>query len=176
MNQFAAAVAEASGQDTARCYQCGKCSAGCPVSKWYEWPNHAIVRKLQYGEKEALLNSHALWLCVGCETCGVRCPNSINISKLMGAMRHMAAAEGIKPAEPAVMAFHQSFTGSVASHGRVHEATMLATYKLKTRDFFTDLAEGLKLFLKGKIPLKPSNVKAKAEIGRIFAKTSQRRG
>ena len=171
MNSFASEITEKSGQDLSRCYQCGKCSSGCPVVNWFEWPNHGIIRSIQLGEKEALLNSHALWLCVACETCGTRCPNDIHISKLMDAMRQMALAEGIKPAEPAVMAFHNSFVGSVEKFGRVHELSMLVNYKLKTRDFFTDVGAGMKLFMKGKIPLKPSHVKDKASVKNLFSQS-----
>ena len=169
MNAFAAEVSRISGEKPAACYQCGKCSSGCPAMKWFEWSNHGVVRKIVLGQEDDLLNSHAIWMCIACETCGTRCPNNIYISRLMDAMRQMALKKGIKPAEPAVTAFHGSFVGSVEKYGRVHELSMLVNYKLKTRDFFTDVGAGIKLFLKGKIPLAPSKVKAKGEIDRIFA-------
>jgi heterodisulfide reductase subunit C len=166
---FSSVITEMSGQPISRCYQCAKCSAGCPVSKWYEWSNHGIIRKIQLGAREELLNSHALWLCVGCETCGERCPNSINIARLMDAMRQVARSEKVAPAEPAVGAFHSSFLASVQRFGRVHELTMLMEYKVKTRDFFTDVGAGLILFFKGKIPIMPTSIKEKKGLGRIFA-------
>jgi heterodisulfide reductase subunit C len=167
-NDFATTVAEMSGQPLSRCYQCAKCSAGCPVMKWYEWSNHGIVRKIQLGAKDELLSSHALWLCVGCETCAERCPNSISIASLMGSMRQLARAEGVAPAEPAVGAFHTSFLASIKRFGRVHELSMLVEYKLRTRDFFTDVGVGLILFLKGKIPIMPSKVREKKGLDQLF--------
>ena len=98
----------------------------------------------------------------------------IHMSKLMDALRSMALDAGIKPAEPAVTAFHHSFVGSVEKNGRVHELTMLINYKLKTRDFFTDMGAGMQLFLKGKIPLKPSKVKGKSEVDGIFAESDHK--
>lgn len=169
MNEFAKQVAEISGENPQSCYQCGKCSSGCPAMKWFEWPNHGVIRKIQLGAEDELLKSHAIWMCVACETCGSRCPNDIYISRLMDAMRQLALKKGIAPAEPAVTAFHRSFVGSVSRFGRVHELSMLMEYKLKTRDFFTDMGAGLKLMLKGKIPLMPSKLKGKAQVDKIFA-------
>jgi len=169
MNSFAMEVAAKSGEKPEACYQCGKCSSGCPAMRWFEWSNHGVIRMIQLGAEEELLRSKAIWMCIACETCGTRCPNDIYMSRLMDAMRQMARARGIPPAEPAVTAFHESFVGSVARFGRVHELSMLAVFKLKTRDFFTDVGAGLKLFLKGKIPILPSSVKAKGEVDRIFA-------
>ena len=169
MNAFATEVARISGEKPQACYQCGKCSSGCPAMRWFEWSNHGVIRKIQLGAEDDLLNSHAIWMCVACETCGTRCPNNIYISRLMDAMRQMALKKGIKPAEPAVTAFHRSFVGSVERFGRVHELSMLAAFKMKTRDFFTDVGAGMQLFFKGKIPILPSSVKKKGEIDKIFA-------
>ena len=93
----------------------------------------------------------------------------------MDAMRQMAVADGVKPAEPAVTAFHSSFVGSVARFGRVFELSMLINYKLKTRDFFTDVGAGIILFLKGKIPLKPTSVKEKGRIDELFSQSNFKR-
>jgi heterodisulfide reductase subunit C len=167
MNAFAQEVQERSGQNLSRCYQCKKCTGGCPTVTWYEWSNHAIVRMIQHGKREELLSSKAIWMCVSCETCGTRCPNGIYLSPIMDALRCLSMEEG-RVAEPAVVAFHKSFVGSARRFGRVHEATMLLAYKWATKDFFTDMGVGMKLFAKGKIPLLPSSVKGRGEIEKIF--------
>jgi heterodisulfide reductase subunit C len=123
---------------------------------------------IQQGLKDELLSSKAIWMCVSCETCGSRCPNGIYLSPIMDALRSMAREEKKAVAEPAVLAFHEAFVGSAKRFGRVHEATMLLTYKWATKDFLTDVGVGLKLFAKGKIPLLPKSVKGKAEIAKIF--------
>lgn len=174
MNAFASEIQERSGQNLSRCYQCKKCTGGCPTVAWFEWPNHGIVRMVQRGLKEELLGSKAIWMCVTCETCGTRCPNGIYLSPIMDALRAMAVEEGRPLAEPAVVAFHRAFVASAKRFGRVHEATMLMNYKVKTRDFFTDLGVGLKLFAKGKIPLLPRSVKGKADIERIFQESERK--
>ena len=176
MNAFAREIQERSGQNLSRCYQCKKCSGGCPTARWFEWPNHAVVRMIQRGLRDELLGSRAIWMCVTCETCGTRCPNGIYLSPIMDALRAIAVEEGRPVPEPAVVAFHRAFVASAKRFGRVHEATMLADFMLKSRlflqsGFLGEAAGGLKLLVRGKIPLRPSSVKGKAQIDRIFAES-----
>lgn len=168
MHPFAKEIQEKSGQNLSRCYQCRKCTGGCPTVTWYEWPNHSIVRMIQRGHRDELLSSKAIWMCVTCETCGSRCPNGIYLSPIMDALRSLALEEKRAVAEPAVLAFHRAFVGSSKRFGRVHEATMLLAFKWATKDFTTDVGVGLKLFAKGKIPLLPKSIQGKAEIAKIF--------
>ena len=157
-----------SGQDLNLCYQCLKCTAGCPTASCMDLRPNRIVRMIQMGMKEAVLGSSAIWLCVSCETCGTRCPNEIDIGVLMDALREMAVEEGIPAKEKNIHLLHKAFIDSIRRGGRVHEATMLMDYKLRSKDFLTDLLPGMKLFLKGKIPLLPDRIKGRQEIKRIF--------
>lgn len=173
MHPFAADIQDRSGQNLSRCYQCKKCTGGCPTVSWFEWPNHGVVRMVQKGMKEELLGSRAIWMCVTCETCGTRCPNGIYLSPIMDALRCLAVEEGRPIPEPAVIAFHRAFVGSARRFGRVHESTMLAQFMWKSKMFLQkgfagEAVGGAKLFAKGKIPLLPSSVKGKAQIARIF--------
>ena len=70
---FAAEVQERSGQDLSACYQCLKCFVGCPVSSHMDRKINSIIRLIQYGEREKVLTSHTVWLCVSCMTCHVHC-------------------------------------------------------------------------------------------------------
>lgn len=86
-NPFVRKVEELSGQNLLACYQCGKCSAGCPaVSQMDILPNQ-IIRLAQLGQKEELLASNAIWLCASCMTCNTRCPKGINIAEVIEAIR-----------------------------------------------------------------------------------------
>jgi hypothetical protein len=88
----------------------------------------------------------------------------------MDALREMAIEKGIPAKEKKIHLLHEAFIQSIKRGGRVHEATMLIDYKLRSRNFFTDLIPGMMLFMKGKIPLFPSLVKGREEIKRIFEK------
>jgi heterodisulfide reductase subunit C len=84
---FITKVQELSGQNLLACYQCGKCSAGCPaVSEMDILPNQ-IIRFAQLGLKDELLKSKAIWICASCLTCNARCPKGINIAEVIEALR-----------------------------------------------------------------------------------------
>lgn len=86
---FVAKVQELSGQNLLACYQCGKCSAGCPaVSQMDILPNQ-IIRYAQLGFKDELLKSKSIWICASCLTCNARCPKGINIAEVIEAIRQI---------------------------------------------------------------------------------------
>lgn len=86
---FVAKVQELSGQNLLACYQCGKCSAGCPaVSQMDILPNQ-IIRYAQLGFKDELLQSKSIWICASCFTCNARCPKGINIAEVIEALRQI---------------------------------------------------------------------------------------
>ena len=88
-DSFVTKVEELSGQNLLVCYQCGKCSAGCPaVSQMDILPNQ-IIRYAQLGLEEELLGSNAIWICASCMTCNVRCPKGINIAEVIEALRQI---------------------------------------------------------------------------------------
>lgn len=172
-------VARQSGQPLGACFQCQKCSSGCPVADYTDYTPAQVIRLLQYGLKGLLLKSRVIWLCSGCETCGARCPNGISAGRVMDALKemvHPGNGKGIPE-----LLFHRQFLKSVRAHGRVHEAGMMARYKLKSGQLFTDLKLGLALFKKGKLNFFPSRVKNMSQVRRIFnnaekKSASRRRG
>lgn len=86
---FVAKVEELSGQNLLACYQCGKCSAGCPaVSEMDILPNQ-IIRYAQLGFKDELMRSKSIWICASCFTCNARCPKGINIAEVIEAIRQI---------------------------------------------------------------------------------------
>jgi len=88
-DDFVLKVQELSGQNLLACYQCGKCSAGCPaVSQMDILPNQ-IIRFAQLGLKDELLQSKAIWICASCFTCNARCPKGINIAEVIEAIRQI---------------------------------------------------------------------------------------
>jgi heterodisulfide reductase subunit C len=86
---FVGKVEELSGQNLLACYQCGKCSAGCPaVSEMDILPNQ-IIRYAQLGFKDELMQSKSIWICASCFTCNARCPKGINIAEVIEAIREI---------------------------------------------------------------------------------------
>ena len=89
-SEFVKKVAEISGQNLRFCYQCGKCSAGCPMSSAMDLLPNQIMRLVQLGLEEDIANSKTVWLCASCLTCTVRCPKGVDISRVMEALRVIA--------------------------------------------------------------------------------------
>ena len=167
---FSELVAQESGENLLACYQCQKCSAGCPVAYAMDVLPNQVIRMVQFGLREKVLSSHTIWICASCYTCSVRCPNDIDIAKVMDVLRHIALGSGIKAAERDIPIFHSVFLDSIKSKGRIHELGLIWQYKAKTRDFMKDAALGWKMFRKGKIKLFPSKFGGGREIKGIFGR------
>ena len=165
---FAARVSELSHQNVQRCYYCLRCSAGCPAAYAMDYTPAQILRLVQLGQKDILLHSSAIWLCIGCETCGTRCPNEIHAGAVIDALRQIAIQEGVPAAERSVYKLHEAFLDSIRTWGRLHELTMLMEYKLTSRDLFSDLDMGLDMFLKGKIHPWPKRIEGREQIKKLF--------
>ncbi|MGB3209430.1 MAG: 4Fe-4S dicluster domain-containing protein [Desulforhopalus sp.] len=155
--------------DVQACYQCGRCSSGCPIGDFFDLNVMEVVRLAAYGQEERLLQSHAIWLCAACETCATRCPNEIEIAGLMDVLRELALRKGITPAEPRVPVFHRSFLGSINRWGKAYEIGMIANYKIRSGDLMGDMKLGMSMFLKGKLKLVPHSTEGKSEIKEIFS-------
>ncbi len=155
--------------DVQACYQCGRCSSGCPISEFFDFSVMEVVRLASYGQEDMLLTSKTIWLCAACETCATRCPNDIEIAGLMDVLRELSIRKGIPPSEPRVPVFHQSFLNSIKSWGRAYEVGMIADYKLRSKDFMGDMKLGLNMFLKGKLSLLPHSINNKSEVKEIFS-------
>jgi len=65
-SKFLDKVEELSEQNIYACYQCGKCSAGCPSISEMDISPSEIIRLVQLGEEEEVLNSKTIWVCASC--------------------------------------------------------------------------------------------------------------
>lgn len=92
-NELVQKVEELSGESLHACYQCGKCSAGCPFVEAMDILPNQVIRLLQLGDEE-VLECHTIWLCSSCFTCATRCPKGIDLSKIMEALRTILLRKG----------------------------------------------------------------------------------
>jgi heterodisulfide reductase subunit C len=168
--KFIILVQEKSGQNILACYHCQKCVMGCPVSKFMDIPPDAILRMIQYGWKKEILRSATIWLCTACETCGTRCPNGINLAKVMDVLKQLAIKEGIKSREKIMPVMHKAFLSHIEKRGRMHELTLIRNLRFRTGGLFKDIKLGVKMFRLGKLTLFPEKVKNIKEVKKIFEK------
>jgi heterodisulfide reductase subunit C2 len=165
---LAARVSKAVHLEVARCYQCGKCSAGCPMAVEMPLRPHEVVRLVQLDRQERVLASEAIWLCLGCETCTTRCPNGFDPAMLMDALREIALEDHPDDVPRRLAAFHRSFLDQIRAHGRVFELGLMIAYKLRTGALFDDATTVPGLLRRGKLPMTPRHIDGIDEIRRIF--------
>ncbi|MCP4472589.1 MAG: hypothetical protein GY815_18245 [Gammaproteobacteria bacterium] len=157
---------DATGDNAFLCYQCVKCTSGCPMADQFDLSPHQIMRSVQLNDI-SVLDSRAIWLCVSCYTCATRCPQKIDVTGVIDALRIEARRRGIKPAVPEIVSFNETFMRSIKIFGRAYELGLMASYNLGLRQPFRDLKLGLRLFAKGKLSLLPHFGRATANATKL---------
>jgi heterodisulfide reductase subunit C len=99
-SDFVQEIEKLSDQNVMSCYQCGKCSAGCPTASAMDLLPNQIIRLVQLGQEEDLIRSKTIWLCASCFTCEARCPKGIDVSKLLEAVRVVLLRKCIELMDP----------------------------------------------------------------------------
>jgi heterodisulfide reductase subunit C len=161
------------------CYQCGKCSAGCPMGEKMDILPSTLIRLVQCGDVATASKSAAVWQCVSCLTCSARCPQSVNIAGVMDALKQISIEKKlVHPSAKRIVAFQRSFLDTIYRNGRTNELELVAEYKIRgfLHDFnpakaLKDAELGLPMLWRGKLHLKVgAPVKNKALVKRIFKK------
>jgi heterodisulfide reductase subunit B len=127
-------IRERSGENVFLCYQCKKCTAGCPVAAYFDLAPHQVLRACQFGQEELVLHSRTISICAACETCSTRCPQGIDIARIMDVLEIMAAERGIPSKAPSVPMFYKSANRGIDYFGRMWELGLMA--ELYVRQFF----------------------------------------
>jgi len=184
---FLREVEETSGEKVSLCYQCKKCSSGCPVTFAMDYLPHVVLRMAQVGLRDRVLGSATIWICASCETCTTRCPNEIDVAGVMDTLRRMALkadVSGVAKLPSSVRdiaGFHSAFLSSIKAGGRVHEIGMLASYmlrvnlwaKLRSGWLLKEAKLGWEMFRRGKLKLLPHKMHQTREIGKLFQRSGR---
>jgi len=170
------AVEEKAEVGLSACYQCRKCSIGCPVAGEIESPPAEIIRRLQLGAGDELLQTGLVWACLSCETCYARCPNQINFAAVIDALKSIAVEKGLAKPEGDAPLFNRSFLNTVKSYGRAYDLKAIAMYKLGTGSLGQDMDKFPAMLKKGKMAILPPSGADKGTVKRIFEKAAKNRG
>ncbi len=176
-NSLSDLLLRTSGVSVQRCYQCGKCSAGCPAASEMDIAPSVVLRLLQTKSEEAerrVLSSYAVWLCLACQTCVARCPMEVDLPKAMDLLRAESLRRHlVHPNAKDIVAFHTSFIHTIKRFGRLWEIGLIAEYKLRTRHFWQDVVVAPVMLQKGKLSLIPSF--HKSFVSRIFSRIQKQK-
>jgi len=162
--------------DVRDCYQCGNCSAGCPAAFTFDYTPNQVMRMLQVGLVDRVLDSSAIQLCIQCLTCTARCPRNIDIAGIFEDLKTIATAQERDVPEH-VKTFNKAFLSAVARFGRLPEFYDMATFYVGTLNPKMALGNvGLMVpvLARRKMPLIPRRAKGADEVGRIYKKTMEK--
>jgi heterodisulfide reductase subunit C len=125
-----------------------------------------LIHAIRLGLDDLVFNSKTVWLCASCETCTTRCPQEVDVAKVMDAVKIIALRRRIKPTIPQVASFYKAALSNIKMCGRMYELGMyelgmIVALKLRTFEFFKDMVLGTKMFLKGKLKMVPSLARAR---------------
>ncbi len=144
------------GENVYLCYQCIKCTSGCPVSQFFDWQPNQIMRAVQLGQEDIALEAQTPWLCAACQTCTTRCPQGLDINAIMEFLTREAMARGREPAVPEVAVFNEAFMREVRLWGRSYEPGVMLEVKLRTSGhWFDDLDLYKEMLKKRKVAFLP---------------------
>lgn len=166
--------------DLAECYQCGKCTAGCPVSSHMDLAPNQVVRLLQLDQADTALRSEAIWECVSCQTCSTRCPKNVDCAAIMDALRETALALGtVAASKRTVVAFQKAFLRDIRHNGRLCELELIARFKTdvmfhtgRLAFLFKDATLAPQLTARKKLHLISEKARDRGVVDRIFARCS----
>jgi len=159
------------GVRVVECYQCGKCSAGCPVVREMDIMPNCVIRYAQLGQFDRILRSETIWICASCETCTTRCPREVDIAGVMDGLREMALEEGVQSKKAReIIQFHRAFLDTVWAFGRMQEFSLVGDYKMRSGKFFQDILRAPLMWLRGKLHFLPKPIKGRREVREIFRK------
>jgi heterodisulfide reductase subunit C len=161
------------------CYQCRKCTNGCPVTFAMDLLPDEVIRLVILGQREAVFACDTIWVCAACETCTTRCPNDVKIAELMDCLKEMAVQADVPSPQPQILALHAAFLKNVKRWGRVFETTFLPEYLLRSGEFLrlwqtgtwrAEMRLSWQMTRKRRFPMLPKTIKGKKEVRKILAR------
>ncbi len=95
--QFADTLKKFGAKNVTVCFNCGNCTAICPLSTNEHMFPRKIIRYIQLGLKDKALKAPEPWICHACGECSVTCPRQAFPSEIMNAVRTYAFTEYASP-------------------------------------------------------------------------------
>lgn len=160
------AIAAEAGVDLKDCYQCGKCTAGCPLAEGMDLMPREIIRYLQIGALDVVLNAKTPWICAQCVVCSSRCPQNVDICSTMRAVRLASKRAGYRPL-PEADIFDDEFIANVRAHGVSNEQYLAAAYNVKSGHLMQDAENAVRMLARGMVGVSMHNIEGRDEVAAL---------
>jgi heterodisulfide reductase subunit C len=161
------------GENVMLCTQCKKCTLGCPSAYTMRMKPHELMRAIQLGLDEEVYWSGTIWICLSCETCNTRCPQGINIPRVIDGLREMSSEVGHYNPYPFMPALHRIFLALVKRFGKVYELGLAVLINLRMLTPFKDIDMAAPMLLKGKLKPLPHKSKGVKELRQVMARIKE---
>jgi heterodisulfide reductase subunit C len=160
------------------CYQCGKCTAGCPVAGRMDLVPNQLVRLVQLGQVAKAASSEGIWECVSCQTCTARCPKSVDCAGIMDLLRQLSVERATpSPSQSRTVLVQKAFLRNIRRNGRLNELELVGAFKtsaflsdLEIPFLFKDAMLAPRLSARGKLKLNSAKVNDRDVVSRIFSR------
>ena len=119
------------GEGIKVCIQCGTCTASCPNADKMEHTPAELIAMARAGMKKEVLSSNAMWYCLSCYMCTVRCPRGIQQTSLMHAFESLSIKEGLVQTKTLTPTMYRLFN-HYCSLGNLPELWFMMRFYLAT--------------------------------------------
>jgi heterodisulfide reductase subunit B len=170
---LAETIRERTGENVHSCYQCIRCSSGCPLSEHFDLTPSEVMRNLQLGRDDLVLRSTAIWLCSACQACSTRCPQGLDVVRVMDELKAISRERGIAPGVRSIPTMYDVFLRDVRLLGRAYELGLAAELGLRRGDPFKELPLGMEMLRKGKFKLLPRRTSYPRGVRPVEVKANQ---
>jgi len=143
------------GEGIRLCIQCGTCTASCPNADRMEHTPSQLIAMARAGMREEVLSSNAMWYCLSCYLCTVRCPRGIKQTDVMHAIGYLSVQEGLVHARTFTPTMYRLFN-HYCKVGTLPELWFMMRFYLQTNPLraWRMLPVALNLLRRGRISVK----------------------
>jgi heterodisulfide reductase subunit C len=143
------------GEGIKICIQCGTCTASCPNADRMEHTPSQLIAMARAGMREEVLSSNAMWYCLSCYMCTVRCPRGIKQTDIMHALEHLSMQAGLVHSKTLTPTMYRLFN-HYCSMGNLSELWFMTRFYLQTNPFraWRMIPVALNMLKRGRLSIK----------------------
>jgi len=168
--KFAQDLEALTGEKASLCDQCKECTLCCPAAYAMRMKPHELMRAIQLGLSEEIYWSGTIWVCLSCEACNTRCPQGINILRLINGLREWSKKVDYYNPYPTGPALHRIFMALVRRFGKAYPLGLAVLAHLVMLTPFKDMDMASPMLRRGKLKLLPYKSRGVKELREVMAR------